>query len=685
MLLELPTRLVQFMKYPLSILYIVLTLYSPIWAQSIPDTTLQSITVTGFQQGPIQQQSASVGFLSTKDLEFSSTISPVMDWNALPGINLEQRAISSYRVSIRGSSLRSPFGVRNVKVYWNGFIFTEANGSTALNLLDNEQMQELEVIRGPSGSMYGAGIGGVLRLSNFPPARKDNVRLNLTTGSYGLFNSLIGYQFEKKKWTSYANVSYQTLDGYRDHNTQDRLVVQWSNRYQFNNRHQVELHALYSDLFYEIPGGLTLEQFDMDPTMARSGSAEQNASIDQKTLLLGTRYQSNFTSQLSQNTHVLLTYTDFQNPFILDFKEDENKELAIRQHWSYNIPSPLEMKWCAGWEWQRADNRARNFGNVDGVRDTVRFSDELEIDRKVFFLQLQLRKKKWSFTVGLSSNSLKYAVDRVINAFAEPFGFERRFDNELIPRLAVNHAWNNVHTTYASVGEGFSSPTLDEIRTNEGSINTGLEAERGTNYEIGHKFYSDRHQLDVALFYTQLDDAITTRTDPNGVVLFQNAGGTSQRGMEIGLKSLWYARSHGFVTKIKSSTAYQYYDFTFEEYSKRGEDFSGNDVTGVPNHSAFQTLTVELRKRLTTILQYRFINDVPLTDDNEVVAEAYHLLNLKLRYQMNWTKVESRLYGGVENLGGIDYSLGNDLNAFGGRFYQPAPARNFYVGLQLYF
>ncbi|MEM9390612.1 MAG: TonB-dependent receptor, partial [Bacteroidota bacterium] len=615
----------------------------------------------------------------------SSSLNPVMDWNTLPGINLEQRAISSYRVSIRGSSLRSPFGVRNVKVYWNGFIFTEANGSTALNLFGNDQMQELEVIRGPSGSMYGAGIGGVIRLSNFQDRSDEKISLNLTSGSFGLLNGSLGYRTGKGKWSSYTNLSYQKLDGYRDHNAQDRLVAQWSNRYEFNEKHQVELHTLYSDLVYEIPGGLTLEQFNSDPTMARPGSAEQNASIDQRTFLLGARYESEFTSQLSQNTHVLLTSTDFENPFILDYKEDLNKELAIRQQWSYRLPFLLSMNWSAGWEWQLADNQAKNFGNINGVRDTIRFSDELKIDRKVFFLQLQWRKNKWSFTAGLSSNSLKYEVDRVVNAFAEPFDFERRFDNELIPRLAISRGWNDENTTYVSVGEGFSSPTLDEIRTNEGSINTDLQAERGTNYEIGHKFYSDRHQLDVALFYMELDDAITTRTDPNGVVLFQNAGGTSQRGLEIGLKSLWHVKNRGFVSQIKSSTAYQYYDFTFEEYSKRGEDFSDNDVTGVPNHSLFQTVSIELKKRFTTTLQHRLVSQVPLTDNNEVLADTYHLLNLKSQYQFHWNKVDAKLYGGVENLGGIDYSLGNDLNAFGGRFYQPAPARNLYVGVQLKF
>ena len=41
------------------------------------------------------------------------------------------------------------------------------------------------------------------------------------------------------------------------------------------------------------------------------------------------------------------------------------------------------------------------------------------------------------------------------------------------------------------------------------------------------------------------------------------------------------------------------------------------------------------------------------------------------------------LFLGVENLLDVTYSLGNDLNAFGRRYFQPAPGINYYFGLKL--
>ncbi len=648
------------------------------------DSILETVTVIGFDKGEeIHRQSAPIVHLSPKEMQNFSPVDPVMAWNSLPGVSLEQRAVGSYRVNIRGSSIRSPFGVRDVKVYWNGLPFTEANGSTALNLLSNSQMREVEIIKGPAGSLYGAGLGGVIHLSNFPDKTEGKLNVGVGRGSFRQFNASVNGEIENDKWTGFYAFDHQESDGYREHNAIDRQVYQLSARYQINKNNQLDLHALFSDLYYEIPGGLNEEQFDENPRQARPGSANQNASIDQKTLLAGVGYTTFFNPNLSQTTHVGFTYTDFQNPFILDYKEDINQEVALRHQWTYEMEiNELGMQWDAGFEWQYADNLAENFGNVDGEKDTIRFSDELNIDRKIFFLQGQFTYQKLALTLGLSSNLLEYRVDRNINAITEPFKFERRFNNEIIPRAAVRYQWTPQQMTFASVSEGFSSPTLDEIRTNEGSINRDLQAEKGRTYELGHKLYKERFQLDASVFYAALQETITTRTDPNGVVLFQNAGETAQLGAEIGGNVIWFQTNRSFINKISTRTAYQYYRFTFEDYQKREEDFSGNMLTGVPEHTLNQILNVEIINNFSANVHYRYVSEIPLTDANTIFADDYHLLNLKLNYKLGIRNNIFLFYMGVENVADIRYSLGNDLNAFGGRYYQPAPGRNLFMGLK---
>ncbi len=151
------SRLHHFIRY-LLFLFTICSVQQ-LSGQALSDSVLQEVKVNGFSKDEnILWQSAAIALLQPTDYELFSTTNPVMAWNALPGVNLEQRAIGSYRINIRGSSLRSPFGVRDVKVYWNGIPFTEANGSTALNTLSMSQLANFEVIKGPAGSMYGAGL-----------------------------------------------------------------------------------------------------------------------------------------------------------------------------------------------------------------------------------------------------------------------------------------------------------------------------------------------------------------------------------------------------------------------------------------------------------------------------------------------------------------------------------------------
>ncbi|SMG52549.1 iron complex outermembrane recepter protein [Marivirga sericea] len=666
----------------LVVFFCFFSLSSETIAQEIKnDSILKVVTVTGFSKGEkINKQSAPIAYLSPEELNSFSPNDPVMAWNTLPGVNLEQRAVASYRVSIRGSSIRSPFGVRDVKVYWNGLPFTEANGSTALNLLSNSQMQELEVVKGPAGSLYGAGLGGVMQINNFPSQKESPVQVHLSGGSFNQFNLGVKGQVEHDKWNTFYAIDHQQNDGYRDHNSLNRQNYQLSSRYQVNENHQLDFHVLYNDLFYEIPGGLTAEQFAADPTQARSGSAPQNSSIDQKTVFYGLGYTSFFGENLSQSTHIAGTYTQFENPFILDYKEDQNREVALRHQWTYDMGlESIDWQWDAGLEWQYANNAANNYGNVNGKKDSIRFADELNIDRKLFFLQTQIGLENWQLTLGLSSNLLNYTVNRKVNAFAEPFEFNRNFDNEVIPRVAVKYQWTSQNMTFASLSEGFSSPTLDEIRTNEGSINRNLQAEKGRTYELGHKYYGSRIQLDATFFYSSLRETITTYTNPDGVVLFQNAGATNQLGTEWGLNVNWYENEKGILNNINSRTSYNFYEFTFNDYQKEEEDFSGNLLTGVPQHTFNHVLNLSIANKVSLNLHYRYVSETPLTDDNVIVADPYHLLNANIDFKVPGS-LKLNLFGGIENIFNTTYSLGNDLNAFGGRFFQPAPGRNFHLG-----
>ncbi|HET9485816.1 MAG TPA: Plug domain-containing protein, partial [Chryseosolibacter sp.] len=152
---------------------------------------LQEIVIEAYENNRrLDEVPASIGFLNGADLQRYNNTSILPAVNIVPGVRMEERSPGSYRFSIRGSSLRSPFGVRNVKAYWNGLPFTDGGGNTYLNLLDFSSIGTLEVIKGPGGSLYGAGTGGVLLIKS-PEVRGDQIQASTVFGSYGLQRYLL--------------------------------------------------------------------------------------------------------------------------------------------------------------------------------------------------------------------------------------------------------------------------------------------------------------------------------------------------------------------------------------------------------------------------------------------------------------------------------------------------------------
>src|ERR1700744_1673279 len=149
---------------------------------------LSQVTVTGYLiEQPVLSVPASVSVLSPAQIKLEPENSLVSVMNTVPGVRMEERSPGSYRLSIRGSLIRSPFGVRDVKIYYDDIPLTDAGGNTYLNAIDFNSVQGLEILKGPDGSLFGANSGGVVLLSPINRhADSSYISAGLNSGSYGL-------------------------------------------------------------------------------------------------------------------------------------------------------------------------------------------------------------------------------------------------------------------------------------------------------------------------------------------------------------------------------------------------------------------------------------------------------------------------------------------------------------------
>jgi iron complex outermembrane receptor protein len=288
----------------------------------------------------------------------------------------------------------------------------------------------------------------------------------------------------------------------------------------------------------------------------------------------------------------------------------------------------------------------------------------------------------------------------VSDAAARPdnFQFRRNFQPVVSPRVALLKEIAPQVSAYASVSKGFSPPSEAEIRPSDGSLNRSLEAERGTSYELGTRgsLLNNRLAFDVALFDFRLRQTIVTRTTEAGVNVFFNSGSTRQRGVEAALSGwLWRpdAPALGGIsgttpsslpTGLRAWANYAYNHFRFRDYQQGDQDYSGNRLTGTAPHTL--TAGLDFSEPLGFYFQPALSHqaEIPLNDANTVVASGYWTFATRAGWRrVLGGKLEADIFAGLENATDRRYSLGNDLNAFGQRYFQPAPGRNWYSGVLL--
>jgi iron complex outermembrane receptor protein len=660
--------------------------------------SLSDVIVRGFETGRTALQvPASVTRLSSGDIHRYTGVSLVPAISIVPGVRMEERSPGSYRLSIRGSLLRSPFGIRNIKVYLDNFILTDAGGNTYLNLLDLNAVGSVEIIRGPASSIYGTGTGGVVQVGapRMPHVedRKRSADLQLSGGSFGLFTESLRWQQNGKKLQWQVNQGHMQSNGYRENSRMRRDAVQVNLGSHTSARNRIEGLLLFSNLDYRTPGGLTLAQAEANPRQARPatsvtpGAAAQQAGIRNTSALAGISDTYRLSDQWHWTNAITTMYTDLENPFITNYETRRELNLGLRSVLRYQSPQGrMPLSWVSGIEWQRGWYRIDSSGNTGGERSGPIVEDRVGARQQFAFTQVELSPlKRLIIQAGISLNDFRYSLERVEGS---PANGEIPLTYELVPapRLALLYQLTDGLSIHGSVARGFSPPSIAEVRPSAGGFDTDLQAEYGWSVEAGLKGSAWRGRLhgEITAFRFDLKDAIVRRTNNAGAEFFVNAGGTQQEGIEAFVEGfLLPAASAGWLTQVRAWSSITLNRFRFNDYQSGTNDFSGNKLTGVPDKGVVSGLDVRLFQRLTVMGTFQYTDPIPLTDANDVFAEAWRLWSARAEWKFRYRKGNIVLFAAVDNLGNTFYSLGNDLNAFGRRYYNPAPTRNFTGGIRI--
>ncbi len=640
---------------------------------------------------PLISLPASVLTLNNEQLEQRNINSLLPSLNSLSGVKMEERSPGSYRLSIRGSLLRSPFGVRNLKIYFDDFPLTDAGGNTYLNLIDQNSIKNIEILKGPDGSLFGANSGGVLLINSLTEKKINKAQISI--GSYGLASEYLGFQNSKGNYAYSINQAYQRADGYRDNSASQRFYLQTQQKWNYSEKGQLKFSGFYANMDYETPGGLTQQQFDENPRAARANAGTLGVGIKNKTLFGGIGNEIHINKQLKHVISFSGMYTDFENPFFTNYENRTEKSFAARSYFELKNKevNSIRVQWNLGGEYQfTSSDIINNVYILPITNPATPLTDSIAADRiknNLGFIfnrvALQIGEHIKS-ELSISLNFSDYTFQSLPQSVNVNTG-SKRFDNKLMPRFSTSYLVNPQFSLRGIISKGYSLPTTSEVRASDARINPDLEPEEGWNYEIGLRIKnrSERIYADVSAFYYRMDNAIVRRVNANDRDYFVNAGGTNQKGLEIQLNAELIKSSATIIKDLTWNSAITLSDFKFRDYRIGSSDFSGNLLTGVPKINLVNNLNFNLIKSTGLFLQHQYNGKTSLNDAATVYANDYHLLQLRVFWNKQLQKYVLGLQIGADNLLNEKYSLGNDINAFGNRYFNPSAKRNYFASISL--
>ncbi len=662
--------------------------YSYAQQETVPDSSLllSEVTVRAFgQYRKLSDAVVPVKMIVVSNGDLNNKSSLVNSFNTIAGVRMEERSPGSYRINIRGSSLRSPFGVRNVKVYWNDIPVTDPGGNTYFNQFAWNNFSSIEIFKGPAASLYGAGTGGLILINNLD-RWQPGVSLDYVTGSYNLQNVFASARFGNGDNKNQFTYAHNQSDGYREQSAMRRDNFSWLSQLKISEKQELSAAVLFTDMEYQTPGALTLAEFNANPKAARPAAggfpsaAGAKATIYQKNILAGFTNRYEISSSLQNATTLYGAFSQIKNPTFRNYERRNEPSYGGRTTFTWKNK---QWQLAGGAEFQQGFFNTQVSKNRNGNPDTLQTNDDINYKNLSVFLQADWNLEgKWFLQGGLSINKTIVEFSRLSSY--PVVKQSRSYKNELAPRLSLMRKIGNDLSLFATVSRGFSPPTIAELLPSTGVISTDLEAEEGWNYEMTARyfFFNKKLQLEATGFYFRLDNALVQRRDAAGADFFVNAGNVKQKGIEIFASYLIQSIRGTFIDHLAITGSYTYNHFRYGSFIKGTDDFSGKKVPSVPAGTFSVWADLQLKNGLYLNANLYASSRIFLNDANTAVASSYQLLGCRIGWKRTGIpKTRYSIYAGADNLLDEVYSLGNDINAAGGRYYNAAPARNYYAGI----
>ncbi|HFE6776492.1 TPA: TonB-dependent receptor PqqU [Klebsiella pneumoniae] len=626
---------------------------------------------------------------------------------AVPGLQVQNRQnyAQDLQLSIRGFGSRSTYGVRGLRIYVDGIQATMPDGQGQTSNIDIGSVDTIEVLRGPFSALYGNSSGGVINVTSQTGTQPPTVEASSYYGSFGTWHYGMKATGAVGDGSHAGDVDYTvstnrfTTHGYRDHSGARKNLANARLGVRINDVSKLTLLLNSVDIKANDAGGLTADEWRDNPRQSPRGD-QYNTRKNTRQTQAGLRYERQLSAQDDLSVMMYAgerETTQFQSiPRAPQLKPSHaGGVIDLTRHYqgidtrlTHRGELLVPVTLTAGLDYENMSERRKGYENFVMVNGAPQYGEQGALRRNERnlmwnvdpYLQTQWQlTDKLSLDAGVRYSSVWFDSN---DYYITPGNGDDSGDasyHKWLPAGSLKYALTDAWNVYLSAGRGFETPTINELSyrsDNQSGLNFGLKPSTNDTVEIGSKTRIGYGLFTAALFQTNTDNEIVVDSSSGGRTSYKNAGKTRRQGMELGLD-----QQFGESWRLKA--AWTWLDATYRTNVCDDASCNGNRIPGIARNMGYASFGYQPEQGWYAGSDIRYMSDIMANDENTAKAPSWTVVGLTTGYKWSYGRMDMDLFGRINNLFDREYVGSVIVNESNGRYYEPAPGRNYGIGLNL--
>ena len=653
------------------IVILMVSLFSlQIVAQSKQDSIyqLKNITINARpkilkEQSEFKRHGQSTELLSSQELNRNNPAFLEQSLGVMAGVQVDKRTqVGGQRIVIRGYGNDQKFNNWGIKAYYNQIPLTNAEGVTILDDVDFSVVDNIEVVKGPASTMYGAGVGGVVRFYLKNSDEKGiSLTQNTTTGSFNLVQTNTRLDLVTDNASMFVNFGHLESDGYRPNGESLKNFITYKGDFKFSDKQSVNVFLSHNFSHEGISGQIPYSYYYANNDPGNEAYLRKNAHLDIQSTRFGVSNNYKFANSFRNLTVLFYSGTEWERVVAGASEQASSPNYGIRSVFTKtnDISNEIENVLDFGTEIQQCKSLISNFRFTGDSNSPLTVSPiapgnyyKYTTNQQSVFIHDRINFKKYDASVilGLSANLIDYdridllALPGLIVGNTKNTSFTKSFTTSYNPHIAIQKTYKD-QIFNLSYSEGYNAPTAStSFIAALNKTNDDLIAEKAKMVEFSAQglLFNTRFDYQVSLFNMNIENKLTqlSAANPAGgsYTYTANTGNQMNKGLEASIGYVFTIKSNPFLSKVTSFVNFSYYDFKYTDFSTRVggilSDFLNKKVVGVPKQKYSVGLDFQSSKGIYLNSTYNYLSEVYSDFANTNTVNGFGLLNAKLGYKI---------------------------------------------------